>query len=122
MELTRTRRTSKGAAAHFSVYNHASRAFFTSLNCARLLPRVDLFRVLLARLLERALQEVFGICSQHSFSKAVFLRRERSPLTLQALIQPRSSSASQCRREGSREEERLLLLLFLRRRLPREAG
>ncbi|XDV44278.1 hypothetical protein PO909_012585 [Leuciscus waleckii] len=63
-------------------------------------------QVLLAggRVLERALQEVFGICSQHSFSEAVFLRRERSPLTLQALIQPRSSSASehsQRRGEGS---------------------
>lgn len=88
-----------------SSYNHTS-SFLHVTHSARLLPCVVLFRVLLAggRVLERALQEVFGICSQHSFSEAVFLRRERSPLTLQALKQPRSSSASehsQRRGEGS---------------------
>lgn len=106
-----TRKIGKGKGAAFSSlqfpftsYNHIS-GFLHVTHSARLLPCVVLFRVLLAsgRVLEQALQEVFGSCSQHSFSEAVLLRREGSPLTLQALKQPRSSSESECRGEGRKE-------------------
>lgn len=62
---------------------------------------------------------MFGSSFQHCFNEAVLLRRERSPLTLQALIQPRSSISIRVRKGGEGGGELLFSsLLLMLRRLP----